>query len=135
MLASFRETTLYFFPIDNVPEGVNVVALHVLVLQVEGVLPHVEEEQRDHGEGVIVLVAISNLEDDEPLGKHVPGKDGPAGALNTGGGGGKFFLELLEGAELVVNGGGKFTLGVGVLGGGQVLPEEGVVNVSTKVEG
>lgn len=98
-------------------------------------LPHVEEEQRDHGEGVIVLVAISNLEDDEPLGKHVPGKDGPAGALNTGGGGGKFFLELLEGAELVVNGGGKFTLGVGVLGGGQVLPEEGVVNVSTKVEG
>ena len=34
-------------PVDDVPQGGEEVGLHVLVLQVEGVLPGVEDEQRD----------------------------------------------------------------------------------------
>ena len=135
MLAGVSETLLHFFPVHNVPEGLDVVALDVLVLEVEGVLPHVEEEQRDEGEGVVVLGAVGDLLDHQALGEHIPGEDGPAGALDAGGGCVEFLLELLEGAEALIDSGGQLAFGAAVLLGGQVLPEEGVVDVSTEVEG
>ena len=90
-------------PVDDVPQGGEEVGLHVLVLQVEGVLPGVEDEERDRALADVALVVVDLL-DDEPAGKGLVGQDAPARALDGGGGLGEVRLELVEGAEVLVDG-------------------------------
>src|SRR5690625_3785738 len=71
-LAGGVETRLDVGPVDDVPEGLDVVGLDVLVLQVEGVLPHVQHEQRVRAEGDVALLVVELL-DDQTLTEHVPG--------------------------------------------------------------
>ena len=49
--------------------------------------------------------------------------------------GGELGLELLEGAEGVLDGLGELALGLAAAIGGEVLPEDGVVGVAAQVEG
>lgn len=76
------ESSRYIGPINDVPERRNVVRLDVLVIEVEGVLPHVKEQQRDAGSRQISLVVVE-LFDDQLLAQAVPGQDCPAAALNA----------------------------------------------------
>src|SRR5690625_2829751 len=133
-LASRVETLLDVGPVDDVPEGLGVVGLDVLVLQVEGVLPHVQHEQWVRTEGNVALLVVELL-DDQALTEHVPGEDGPAGTLDGGGRAVEVRAEGVEGAELVVDRGAQLALGLVATLGGEVLPEDGVVDVPTQVEG
>src|SRR5699024_9235521 len=133
-LASRVEALLDVGPVDDVPEGLGVVGLDVLVLQVESVLPHVQHEQRVRAEGNVALLVVELL-DDQALTEHVPGEDRPAGTLNGGGRAVEVRAEGVEGAELVVDRGAQLALGLVATLGGEVLPEDGVVDVPTQVEG
>jgi hypothetical protein len=54
--------------------------------------------------------------------------------LQAVGGGGELCLELVERAELVVDGCGEFAGGLVAAVGGEVLPPDGVVDVTAEVE-
>src|SRR5699024_672500 len=118
-LASRVETLLDVGPVDDVPEGLGVVGLDVLVLQVEGVLPHVQHEQWVRTEGNVALLVVELL-DDQALTEHVPGEDGPAGTLDGGGRAVEVRAEGVEGAELVVDRGAQLALGLVATLGGEV---------------
>src|SRR5882757_9692454 len=74
-------------PVDDIPPGLDVVGLHVQVLQVERVLPDVEQNDRRGADGEVVLVVIELL-DDQLLAERLPGQRRPAVALDRGRGGG-----------------------------------------------
>lgn len=119
-------------PVDNVPDGREVLGLAVLVLQVVCVLPGVNAEDRaelaDHG----VLVGVGL--DANVAGLHVLHQPCPAGALDAGQSGVEFALQLIERAVGVVDlgcesAGWGLTAALGL--GRKVLPEKSVVDVST----
>ena len=97
------EAFVDFGPVDDVPEGLDVVGAAVLVVEVVGVFPDVEAEDWGFAfgqRGVLVGGAFDGqlaLVGDEP---------GPAAAEPLGGGVVKQFLELLEAAEGGVDGRG-----------------------------
>ena len=118
-------------PVDNVPDGREVLGLAVLVLEVVCVLPGVNAEDgavlADHG----VLVGVGL--DADVAGLHVLHQPGPAGALDAGESGVELALQLLERAVGVVDllgesAGWGLTAALGL--GCEVLPEESVVDVS-----
>src|SRR6478609_657411 len=128
------ETSSDVLPVDDVPPCLDVVGLDVLVLQVEGVLPHVELEQRDLTDGDVALL-VEQLHDVRSLGNGVPREDRPAGALDRVGVGVEVGLELLEAAEVLGDGSSDLAVRLATAVGAHVLPEDGVVRVSTEVEG
>src|SRR5699024_8643117 len=75
------EPCLNIGPVHNVPDGFDVVSLDVLVVQVEGVLPHVQHEQWGCCYRDTVLLVIE-LFDDQVASDWFVSKDGPAGALD-----------------------------------------------------
>src|SRR5690606_21659239 len=58
-------------PVGDVPRRLDVIGLHVEVVQVEGVLPHVELEQRD-GAHRGVRVLVEELLDDQTRADRIP---------------------------------------------------------------
>ena len=120
-------------PVHQVPPGLDVVGLDVEVIQVEGVLPHVDHEQR-HGRDRDVALLVGHLVGHEALADGVPREDGPAGALQAQGSGGELSLEGLKGAEELVDGGTELALGARGALAGHVGPEDGVVGEASKQE-
>lgn len=123
-------------PVDNVPDGVKVLGLAVLVLEVVCVLPSVDAEKRDvvarHG----VLVGTSDdLQSSRAL---VLGQPRPAAALDTRECGVNLLPKLVDGAKVLLDGrleGARRVAATGALTGrSQVFPEEGVVDMATAVE-
>ncbi len=53
LLRSSLEALRDVFPVHDVPERLHVVGAHVLVVEVVGVLPHVELQQRGHSESAL----------------------------------------------------------------------------------
>src|SRR5690606_34955122 len=98
-------------PVDDVPERLDVVRLDVEVVEVEGVLPHVEHEHRGQAQRHVALL-VEELENRQLLADRVPAQHGPAGALDARRVGGELRLEALEGAELVLDGLGELALGL-----------------------
>src|SRR4051812_45753738 len=96
-------------PIGNVPDGRYEVCFHVLVLQVVRVLPRVDDEQWNRTVSDIALVII-NLLDDESLSQWFPSKRPPTGALHSCRGLRELCLELVETAEVLVDGGTQITI-------------------------
>lgn len=90
-------------PVNHLPNRTEVLRLAVLVLQVVRVLPRVNAHQRlqvaRHG----VLVRAGD--ETEGAGCLVLDEPGPAGALDAGEGGVGLLLEVVEGAEVFVDGG------------------------------
>jgi hypothetical protein len=121
-------------PVHHVPPGLDVIRLDVAVLQVEGVFPHVEQDDGGLACGEVGLLVVE-LVDQQAATQLVPAEDGPAGALDGGGGGGEVGLEGVEGAEVLVDRGGEVAGGLVAAVGGEVLPEGGVVDVAAEVEG
>lgn len=163
MFASFLflKTLRDVAPVDHVPDSTEVLGLAVLVLEVVGVLPGVNAHEwlQVASDGVLVGTG----DDAESARSLILDEPGPARALNAGEGSVGLLLEVVEGAEVLVNGSltgfyiisltayhkpryfrgrRKITYQELALGlttttlavGGEVLPEERVVDVATAVE-
>jgi hypothetical protein len=78
---------------------------------------------------------VVELDDVEALAEGVVDEHGPAGALDGVGGGFEVAAEGVEGAEVFVDGGAEFAVGFVAAVGGEVGPEDGVVDVAAEVEG
>lgn len=90
-------------PVDDVPDGAEVLGLAVLVLEVVGVLPGVDAE-----EGLVVAgdgVLVGAGDDGEVARGLVLDEPGPAGALDAGEGGVGLLLEVFKGAKVLLDGG------------------------------
>src|SRR5699024_2534757 len=99
----------------------------------EGVLPHVELQNRGAAELDVGLLVLQLL-DEEVSAELIVDEHGPAGALDRGGRGGEVLTELVEGTELVIDGCGEFTDRLVSTVRGHVVPEDRVVDVSAEVE-
>ena len=89
-------------PVDDLPDGAEVLRLAVLVLQVVGVLPGVNAHERLEVTGDGVLVGAGDKT--EGARGLVLDEPGPAGTLNAGEGSVGLLFEVLEGAEVLVDG-------------------------------
>jgi hypothetical protein len=89
-------------PVDDVPDGTEVLGLAVLVLQVVGVLPGVDAEEGLEVAGDGVLVGARD--EAQGAGRLVLDEPGPTGALDAGEGRVGLLLEGVEGAEVLVDG-------------------------------
>lgn len=89
-------------PVDDVPDGAEVFGLAVLVLQIVGVLPGINSQQRDQVASNRVLVCTGYKRQSAAV--LVFGQPGPSAALNTGEGSVGLFLESREGPKVAVNG-------------------------------
>jgi hypothetical protein len=118
-------------PVDNIPNGREVLGLAILVLQVVRVLPGINTKDRAELANDWVLVGVGL--DADVAGLHVLHQPRPARALDTRERSIELALQLIERAvglgDLCGEGAGwglAATLGLG----GEVLPEESVVCVS-----
>src|SRR5699024_11838303 len=92
-----------------------------------------QHQQRGRVDGGLALL-VGQRRDDQLLADVVVTQDSPAGALQTQCCGGELVLELLEGAEVAVDGLSQLAGRLAATVRGEVLPEDGVVGVATKVE-
>ena len=97
-------------------------------------LPHIELQNGNQCNRDVALLVVQLL-NDEALAHGVPGENSPAGALNGESNVGEVLTELVEGTEELVDSRCKLTGGLVAALGGKVLPEDGVVGVTTQVEG
>jgi hypothetical protein len=127
-------------PVDNVPPVADILGPAVLVLEVVGMLPNIQSEDGEHNlvsdalhERVVLVGSADELELVSGL---VDADPDPAGSEEgTGGSAGlKLLLHLVHGAEGLVDEllqlGRGLGLG-GLVGGGHLIPEEGVIVVPT----
>ena len=112
-------------PVDDLPDLFQVLDPRVAVVNVVGVLPDIDGEQGllAGGHGGAGVGGVHQLDGAVGI-LHQPG---PAGAEIGGGGLGELLLELLEGAELGIDGRGQGTGGGTAAIGAQAVPVEGVV--------
>src|SRR6476659_2513008 len=106
-----REACRDVGPVHDLPERLDPVGLHVPVLQVVGVLPHVEHEQRRRALPDVALVVVDLL-DDEALAERLPRERAPAGPLHRERGLGELAAEVVEPAEAVGDRGLELALGL-----------------------
>ena len=97
-------------------------------------LPHIELQNGNQCHRNVALLVVQLL-NDEALTHGVPGENCPAGALNGEGNVGEVLTELVEGTEELVDSRCELAGGLVAALGGKVLPEDGVVGVTTQVEG
>lgn len=96
------ETLRHSAPVDNIPNSTEVLSLAVLVLQVVSVLPSINAHQRLQVAANGVLVRAGD--ETEGAGGLVLDQPGPAGALDAGKSGVGLLLEVVEGAEVLLDG-------------------------------
>lgn len=99
---SLAEPLGHGLPVDDIPDGAEVLGLAVLVLQVVGVLPGVDAQQGDQVAGDWVLVRAGDQAQGASL--LVLGDPGPAAALDAGEGGVGLLDEGGVGAEVALDG-------------------------------
>jgi len=100
----------YVFPVHNVPKSLHIVGFDVHVVEIEGVLPHIELKEGDRALRAVALL-VKQLLDDELRSHRVPRQDAPAGSLDTHGSRSEVGLEGVKGTKELANGCGNFTLG------------------------
>lgn len=138
LLLLFSQKSLFsFLPVDNVPNSLEVVSLDVLVLQVVGVLPCVDGEQRHQRtlDGILI-VGLYNVQGVVFL---VLDEESPSRTLNTCQFGVGHFDQVVKRAVLRNNLLGKlgrvcWQLSTSLLWRREVFPEKTVICVSTAME-
>ena len=96
------ETLCNVVPVEDVPDGLDVIRLDVLVLQVESVLPHIQHQQWGEVHGGVALL-VGQLLNEQAASNVVVTQHGPAGTLQAECCCGEVRLELLEGTEVAVD--------------------------------
>ena len=120
-------------PVPDVPHGVEVLVLAVLILEIEGVLPRVEHEQRRARLRQVRLVVV-DLRDEKLLAERLPDQRGPAGAHDARRDGVHLFLKLLEAPELILDRGRQLALRPPARLRRHVVPEQRMEDVPRQVE-
>jgi len=133
-LGSFDQSLFGFFKVDDVPNSFKVVRLHVLVLQVEGVLPNINANDGDMAQERILVSSGCNL---KPLGFRVVSQPSPAGSLDGSGSGVELFNERIQSAKVTIDSlleraGSELSTSSGHRS--EIFPEQGVVDVATTVK-
>ena len=128
-----RETAGDFSPIDYVPKRGHVVGTTVLVVEVVGMFPHIQAENRGatFGQGRVLIGAT--FEDELSL---VDGQPRPAAAESGRGRIGEFFLEVVQATEFGIDGLGQLasrSATAAVSGRRQNRPEQRVIRVTAAV--
>lgn len=103
LVSLFVEARGHGAPVDDLPYGVKVLCLAILVLEVVGVLPRIDAEERLEVSGDGVLVGARD--DAEGSRRLFLDEPGPAGALDAGKSRVGLLLEVGEGAKVLVDGG------------------------------
>src|SRR5690606_6910084 len=112
-------------PVDQVPEGLDVLRTHVAVVDVVGVFPNVAGQQRSVAAGHRVACADGAGQSQGTVGLlHQPA---PAGTEGTDGNLAELFRELIEGTEGGVDGISQSAGGLTTTVGLHAVPVEGVV--------
>ena len=96
------ETLCNVVPVEDVPDGLDVIRLDVLVLHVESVLPHIQHQQWGELHGGVALL-VGQLLNEQAASNVVVTQHGPAGTLQAVCCCGEVCLELLEGTEVAVD--------------------------------
>jgi len=135
--SGFGETLLGLFEVDDIPDCFEIINLDVEILEVEGMLPDVNADDGDMAEERIL---VSGSYDLQALGGGTVTKPSPTRTLDPSSGGVELGLEFVDAAKGTL----ELALEVAILEdatispmlwiGGKVLPEEGVVDVTTAVE-
>ena len=116
-------------PVDDLPDGAEVLGLAVLVLQIVGVLPSVDTHEGLEVAGHGVLVGAG----DETEGARglVLDEPGPAGALDASQGGVGLLLQVLKGTKVLVD--GRLGINVSRTRGRELssMEEEGIQHTSS----
>jgi hypothetical protein len=120
----------HLLPVDRVPPGVDVVGAPVLVLQVVGVLPHVDAEERRLPVGDRVVLVRGRHDRESRTVMHEPR---PARAELADAGVLHLALEVVEGAEGVPDRSRQVAVGLAAPVRRHRLPEERVVEVAAAV--
>src|ERR1700687_2137503 len=121
-----RVTRLDVRPVHDIPERLGEVDFDVLVLQVEGVFPHVEQQQRNDAQGEVGLVVV-HLEYQELVAQRVPAECSPPRSLHGGRGCVELRTKRVERSERVIDGRSEFTGGLVTTVRRQVLPPDRVI--------
>src|SRR3954447_19044860 len=124
------EPLRHLVPVDHVPPRLEVVRALVLVLEVVGVLPDVDSDQRRLPRGDR-RVLVGSARDRKP--RAVVHEPGPAAAELADARGVHLLLELVEAAEGLVDAVGQLARGVVAAVRAHDLPEERVVRVPAGV--
>jgi hypothetical protein len=127
------ETVSDGLPVDNLPNGLEVIGTNVLVLEVVSVLPNVNAQKRNQTSGGLERILVRGSGNLKALELLVVAEPTPARSLNGSGLGVELFNELVKRTPGLLNlleklSSGLLTATAGL--GGQVLPEESVVDVS-----
>src|SRR5205807_8226195 len=125
-----REALGHLPPVDHVPPRVDVIGPAVVVLQVVGVLPDVDAEQRRLAVADrVVLVGAG----DHRQTRAVVDEPGPAGAELVDAGVIELALEVIEGPERGVDRVAQRAVGLAPAVRGHPLPEQRVVVMAAPV--
>jgi len=135
---AFIVPLLSFFPVDNTPDSFEIVDLDIQVLEIEGVLPDVNADDGNVRQQRVLISSCHNL---KTLGRRVIAEPSPPGSLNSSGGRIELRNQFFNAAEVGDDGllqravlqSAAVSLAFG-LRWGEVLPEQGVVDVATAIE-
>ena len=124
-------------PIDDVPEGRNVVRATILVVQVISVLPNIESEDRSAiansgflaHERVVLIRGGANSKASISL----YAEPSPARSETSGARFGKFFFKSIERSKGGIDGSGKITRGCARSAGSNHLPKKAVIEVTATI--
>src|SRR5258708_2316406 len=125
------EAFFYFGPVDYVPPSADVIGAAVLVLQVVGVLPHVQAHHREFA--LHYGTVLVRGRDDVELARAIADQPGPAGSDACGRGRAQLLFELIEAAERALNGVRQRAARSSAGLGGHDGPEHGMVDVPAAI--
>src|SRR6184192_2106856 len=129
-----RKPLGHVLPVPQVPDRLEVLLLAGLVLQVVGVLPGIEYEERDAPLRDLVLMVV-DLRGAEPLDHRVPDQRRPARAHQGIRRLDELLLQALEAAEVARDELRELSGRLAARARSEVLPEDAVQDVAAHVEG
>lgn len=130
------ESVLRSAPVEDLPDALHIRGLVIEVLQIISMFPHIHPKNRHLIRNRILILRRNNLQLAPRSISHQPTPSTPLQPQKCSP---KRLLELLDRPVLgldgrLQDGGGLVDVRLGGGVGGQVLPEEGVVDVATAVE-
>ena len=108
MKRDFLEAVFDYFPVDDFPKIVQMVGSSVLIIQIVGMFPDIEAQERFHALSERITT-IGFLHDDQ-LAVSVQGEPSPSRAEEAGGSFHHLVLEVIEVAEIAFDGFGQLSL-------------------------
>mmetsp|Transcript_9443 Transcript_9443/g.16469 ORF Transcript_9443/g.16469 Transcript_9443/m.16469 type:complete len:254 (+) Transcript_9443:600-1361(+) len=134
LLFGCHEAFLDDIPVDNVPNGLDVIRTDIFVVEVVCMFPYINAQQGLQSSSRLQRILVGKALDVDHFGLGVVHEPPPAGSLNGHGLGADFGDHVVFATESFLNGRIEGTsLLVGRIGR-QILPKEGVVDVTASVE-